>query len=67
MVPEPVAALSGHRDTREVRHRSGANVLGHAKADVTQIYAEHDLQRAAKIMGEVGQRDSAESDGHMIS
>jgi integrase len=29
-------------------------VLGHARADVTQIYAERDLGRAAEIMGQVG-------------
>jgi len=29
-------------------------VLGHAKADVTQMYAERNLQRAKEIMREVG-------------
>ncbi len=29
-------------------------VLGHSNADVTQIYAERDIAKAAKIMGEVG-------------
>jgi hypothetical protein len=29
-------------------------VLGHARADVTQIYAERDLRLAAEIMGEIG-------------
>lgn len=29
-------------------------VLGHAKADVTQIYAERDLQKAKQVMEEVG-------------
>ncbi|MFN9969464.1 MAG: tyrosine-type recombinase/integrase, partial [Phycisphaerae bacterium] len=28
-------------------------VLGHSSADVTEIYAEQDLQRAAEIMGKV--------------
>lgn len=29
-------------------------VLGHASADVTEIYAELDLAKAAEIMGRVG-------------
>ena len=28
--------------------------LGHAKADVTQIYAERDLNKAASVMREIG-------------
>jgi integrase len=31
-----------------------SNVLGHAKADVTQIYAERDLAQARQIAAEVG-------------
>ena len=29
-------------------------VLGHAKADVTQVYAERDLARARAVMAEIG-------------
>jgi integrase len=29
-------------------------VLGHAKADVTQVYAERDLSKAHEIMGQIG-------------
>jgi site-specific recombinase XerC len=29
-------------------------VLGHAKADTTQIYAERDLARAHAVMAEIG-------------
>jgi integrase len=29
-------------------------ILGHAKADVTQVYAERDLSRAAEIMSHIG-------------
>jgi hypothetical protein len=29
-------------------------ILGHARADVTQVYAERDLARAAAIMAEIG-------------
>jgi integrase len=31
-----------------------SNVLGHAKADVTQIYAERDLSRARAVAAEIG-------------
>lgn len=47
-----------HSAATEIRARYGleaaATVLGHAKADVTQIYAERDLAKAASIMREVG-------------
>ena len=29
-------------------------VLGHASADVTQVYAERDIKKAAEVMGKVG-------------
>lgn len=29
-------------------------ILGHASADVTQVYAERDLSKAIEIMREVG-------------
>jgi integrase len=42
----------------EIRKRYGLEaaqvILGHASADVTQIYAERDLQKAVEIMREVG-------------
>ena len=47
-----------HSAATEIRSRFGLEaaqaVLGHAKADVTQIYAERDLRLAAEIMGEIG-------------
>lgn len=47
-----------HSAATEIRARYGleaaATVLGHAKADVTQIYAERDLAKAAAIMRDVG-------------
>ena len=47
-----------HSLATDIREKYGIeaaqNVLGHAKADVTQIYAERDRQQAAKIMREVG-------------
>jgi integrase len=47
-----------HTRATEVRRTYGLEaaqvILGHAKADVTQVYAERDMALAAKIMGEVG-------------
>lgn len=47
-----------HSAATEIRSRYGLEaaqtVLGHAKADVSQIYAERDLGLAARIMREVG-------------
>lgn len=47
-----------HSAATEIRSRFGleaaATVLGHAQANVTQIYAERDLTKAAAIMREVG-------------
>ena len=47
-----------HSAATEIRKRygiEGAQVtLGHANADVTQVYAERDMMLAAKIMKEVG-------------
>lgn len=47
-----------HSAATDIRARYGleaaATVLGHAKADVTQIYAERDLAKAAAIMRDVG-------------
>jgi integrase len=39
---------------RQFGLEAAQTVLGHAKADVTQIYAERDLEQARVIMGEVG-------------
>ena len=33
---------------------SGSTVLGHSKADVTQMYAELDLQKAIAAMERIG-------------
>ena len=47
-----------HTAATIVRARYGLEaaqtVLGHAKADVTQIYAERDLARAHSVMAEIG-------------
>lgn len=47
-----------HNRATELRQRYGLEaaqtVLGHRKADVTQIYAERDFQFAEKVMGEIG-------------
>jgi len=42
----------------EVRKQYGIEaaqlVLGHSKADVTQVYAERDWERAKQIISEIG-------------
>ncbi|MCA9172442.1 MAG: site-specific integrase, partial [Planctomycetales bacterium] len=47
-----------HAAATEIRHKFGLEasqvVLGHSAADVTQIYAERDMQLAAKVAREVG-------------
>jgi integrase len=47
-----------HSRATEIRERYGLEaaqaVLGHSQADVTQIYAERDIEKAARIMAEVG-------------
>ncbi len=47
-----------HSAATEIRRKFGLEggqvVLGHAKADTTQIYAERDMQKAAEIMREIG-------------
>jgi integrase len=47
-----------HTAARLIRSRYGLEaaqtVLGHAKADVMQVYAERDLAKARSIMAEIG-------------
>jgi integrase len=47
-----------HSAATEIRHRFGldaaATVLGHARADVTQIYAERDMNLAASVARQIG-------------
>jgi integrase len=47
-----------HAAATAIRSRYGlettSNVLGHARADVTQIYAERDLARARAVAAEIG-------------
>ena len=47
-----------HSAGTEIRKHYGLEaaqvILGHASADVTQVYAERDLQKAVEIMREVG-------------
>jgi site-specific recombinase XerD len=47
-----------HSAATEIRSKFGLEVaqilLGHAKADVTQIYAERDLAKAVAVVREVG-------------
>ena len=47
-----------HAAASSVRRQFGLEaaqcVLGHAKADVTQVYAERDMALAAEVMGKIG-------------
>ena len=47
-----------HAAGTEVRRQYGLEaaqvILGHAKADVTQVYAERDMALAAEIMSKIG-------------
>ena len=47
-----------HTRATEIRKKFGLEaaqvILGHAKADVTQIYAERDLKKAIEVMREIG-------------
>jgi len=47
-----------HSAATEIRRQFGLEaaqtVLGHAKADITQVYAERDLSLAAEVMRRIG-------------
>jgi site-specific recombinase XerC len=47
-----------HAAATEIRHNYGLEaaqvVIGHAKADTTQVYAERDMALAAEIMRKIG-------------
>ena len=47
-----------HSRATEIRKQFGLEVaqviLGHAKADVTQVYAERNLEQAIQVVGKVG-------------
>lgn len=57
-VPEWTPLQLRHSAATMIRARYGVEaaqvVLGHAKADVTQLYAERDLAKATAIMAEIG-------------
>jgi integrase len=57
-VPEWAPNRLRHAAGTEVRERYGLEaaqvVLGHAKADVTQVYAERNHELARKVMAEIG-------------
>jgi integrase len=57
-VPEWTPLQLRHTAATAIRARYGLEasqvVLGHAKADVTQIYAERDLAKAHAVMAEIG-------------
>ena len=47
-----------HSAATEIRRQFGLEaaqvILGHAKADVTQVYAERDMERAKEIVRKIG-------------
>ena len=53
-----LASIAAHRAATAIRAQYGLEareaVLGHAKADVTQLYAERDLSRARDVMRAIG-------------
>jgi integrase len=53
-----VALQLRHTAATLIRSRYGLEtaqvVLGHAKADTTEIYAERDLAKARSVMAEIG-------------
>jgi integrase len=57
-VPRWSALQLRHTAATAIRARYGLEasqvILGHAKADVTQLYAERDLAKAEQIMREIG-------------
>jgi site-specific recombinase XerC len=52
--PNRLRHSAGTEICKRYRIESAQVILGHASADVTQVDAERDLQRAAEIMREVG-------------
>jgi len=58
LIPHWHANQLRHSTATEVRRRFGLEaaqaVLGHAKADVTQVYAERDQSLAAETMRKIG-------------
>jgi len=51
---EPTSATRATEIRRQFGVEATQVVLGHAKADVTQIYAERDHALAAEIMKKIG-------------
>jgi site-specific recombinase XerC len=55
LVPDWHPNQMRHSTVREIRRQFGlVAALGHSQADVTQIYAERDLNLAADIMRKIG-------------
>lgn len=52
--PNQLRHAHGTRVRRQFGLEAAQVVLGHARADVTQVYAETDLLRATRVAGEIG-------------
>ena len=61
MVPAPTPAHGRDAFRAEYGLEAAQAVLGHAKADVTQIYAERDLAKAHSVMTESAESDTIAS------
>lgn len=51
---QQATSFACNRHSAKVWAEASQAVLGHSSADVTQIYAERDIEKAAMIMAEVG-------------
>jgi hypothetical protein len=52
--PNQLRHAHGTRVRREYGLEAAQVVLGHARADVTQVYAEADVSQAARVAAEIG-------------
>jgi site-specific recombinase XerC len=52
--PNQLRHAAATRVRREAGLEAAQVVLGHARADVTQVYAERDLDRAREVMRAIG-------------
>ena len=54
MEPQPPAPPGGDQDPQGIRARGGEVALGHANANITQVYAERDLAKAVEVARRIG-------------
>jgi integrase len=54
LAPAPVPPPLRHENPQGIRLEAAQVLLGHSKADVTQVYAERDVSRAAAVAAKIG-------------